>query len=52
MISDNYVRHFKVLGKLCKLYDDAAAAVTSQEALLEFPGSPKETWIFVPRSSA
>jgi hypothetical protein len=34
MLDANYIRHFKVLGKLCKLYDDATADVEPQQELL------------------
>lgn len=34
MLDANYARHFKVLGKLAKLYDLAAAQVTADNALL------------------
>jgi hypothetical protein len=34
MLDANYQRHLKVLGKLCKLYDDAGADVPEQNALL------------------
>ena len=34
MTANNYTRHFSVLGKLCKLYDDAAAAEATQKTLI------------------
>lgn len=34
MTNDNYIRHFKVLGKLAKLYDIAAADESDLETLL------------------
>ena len=34
MTGANFIRHFKVLGKLCKLYDDAAASESALETLL------------------
>lgn len=34
MTNGNYIRHFKVLGKLCKLYDDANANSTAEGELL------------------
>ena len=30
MLAANYVRHFKVLGKLCKFYDEASTEETAQ----------------------
>jgi len=30
MLDANYIRHFKVLGKLCKMYDEASTEVTAQ----------------------
>ena len=30
MLAANYIRHFKVLGKLCKFYDEAATEETAQ----------------------
>ena len=33
MTDANYLKHLKVLGKLCKLYDDAVASVAAQDTL-------------------
>jgi hypothetical protein len=34
MTDANYIRHLKVLGKYCKLYDNATADITAQNLLL------------------